>query len=67
MKKKIIALSTVLGSALVTANAYAVDYTTEISTAVTESSANVTAVVLGVISIAAVGFGAGLLVKWLSR
>ncbi|MCW8345976.1 hypothetical protein MD535_08140 [Vibrio sp. ZSDZ65] len=64
MKKQLLALAT---SAFVSVNAFAVDYTAEIGTAVSESQTNVTAVVLGVISVAAVGFGAGLLVKWLGR
>tara|TARA_B100000809_G_scaffold132281_1_gene130047 strand:- start:99 stop:317 length:219 start_codon:yes stop_codon:yes gene_type:complete len=47
--------------------AMAADQTTLIGTAVTEGSANVTAVIAGVIGIAILGFGVGKMLGWFGR
>ena len=43
---------------------FAADYTTEIGAAATESNANLTAVILAVVAMAALGFGVGRLLGW---
>jgi hypothetical protein len=45
----------------------AADYTTEIASAVTDGSGNVTAVIAGVIGIAILGFGVGHVLGWFKR
>ncbi|GLT14044.1 hypothetical protein [Vibrio algivorus] len=66
---KNIALKTgaVVSSIAASSTAFAADYATDINAAVTDSSANYTLVVAGVISVAAIGFGAGLLIRWLNK
>lgn len=59
--------SAVIGSSLASVTVFAADYSAEIGQATTDSTANVGLVITGVIGVAALGFGAGLLVKWLSR
>ncbi|XPF92674.1 hypothetical protein ACM9HF_11555 [Colwellia sp. RE-S-Sl-9] len=54
-------------TALVSGGAFAADYTTEIATASTEGSANVTAVILAVIGIAILGFGVNALTGWFKK
>jgi hypothetical protein len=41
------------------------DYTTQIGTAVTDGSGNLTAVIAGVITIAIIGFGVAAMLKWM--
>ena len=55
------------GSALVVAGAQAADYTSQITTASTDGSANVTAVIAAVIGIAILGFGVGSMMGWFKR
>lgn len=54
------------GSSLVavSATSFAADYTAEIGAAATEANANLTAVILGVVALAALGFGVGRLLGW---
>ncbi|WP_434951825.1 hypothetical protein ACRWQL_01120 [Shewanella sp. HL-SH4] len=44
--------------------AFAADYTAAVGSAVTEASGNQTAVILGVVTLAAIGFGVGRLLGW---
>lgn len=62
-KKAALASTGVLASASV----FAVDHTATINTAVTEGTANYTAVVLGVLGLAAVGFGVGFILSKLNK
>lgn len=56
------------GTALMASGAtFAADYTTEITAATTEGSANVTAVILGVITLGIIGFGVGSMLGWFGR
>lgn len=59
MKKVALGVTTAFGSA----SAFAADHTAVIGTAVTEGQANYTAVVVGVIGLAAIGFGIGMIVR----
>ncbi|XPF94285.1 hypothetical protein ACM9HF_20090 [Colwellia sp. RE-S-Sl-9] len=54
-------------TALVSGGAFAADYTTEIASASTEGSANVTAVILAVIGISILGFGVNALTGWFKK
>ncbi len=47
--------------------AFAADQTVAIGAAVTEGTANVTAVIAGVIAIAILGFGVGKMLGWFGR
>lgn len=48
-------------------SAFAVDHTTAIAAAQADATANTTAVITGVIALAAVVCGAGLIWRWLAR
>lgn len=65
-KTKVVAL---VGSAstLVAGSAFAVDVAASINTAFTSAQTNVGAVVVGVIALAAVATGVGLIIRFLSR
>lgn len=70
MSKKIVLGSVVASTVLASSSAFAADaspITTAINSAVTAANGNVTAVVLGVIGIAAIGFGVGMIVSYLRR
>ncbi len=54
-------------SALGSASAFAADHTAAINTAVTDGTTNYTAIVTGVITVAAIGFCIGLIVRRLSN
>ncbi|MFY8351492.1 hypothetical protein AAEU29_13210 [Pseudoalteromonas sp. SSM20] len=54
-------------SVLASASAFATDHTAAIGTAVTEGTANYTAVVLGLLGLAAVGFGVGFVISKLKN
>lgn len=54
-------------SALGSASAFAADHTEAINTAVTDGTTNYTAIVTGVITVAAIGFCIGLIVRRLSN
>ena len=62
-KKAALATTGVLASA----SAFATDHTATIGTAVTEGTANYTAVVLGLLGMCAVGFGVGLIISKLKN
>ena len=62
--KTVAAVTALTGSA---GFAQAADYTTQITGAVTEGSANVTAVIAGVIGVAILGFGVGKMLGWFGR
>jgi len=64
-KSKVLAAA---GSALmISGGAFAADYTSQISTASTDGSANVTAVIAAVIGIAILGFGVGSMMGWFKK
>ena len=48
---------------MASASAFAVDHSAAINTAVTEGQANYTLVVVGVIGLAAIGFGVGMILR----
>ena len=54
-------------SALGSVSAFAADHTAAIDAAVTDGSTNYTAVVTGVITVAAIGFAIGMIVSWLRK
>jgi len=54
-------------SVLASASAFATDHTATINTAVTEGTANYTAVILGILGMCAVGFGVGLIISKLKN
>ena len=58
------AVTAVVGSSTA---AQAADYTTQIATATTDGTGNVTAVIAGVIGIAILGFGVGKMLGWFGR
>jgi hypothetical protein len=62
--KAALALSLVAGSSFVT---QAADYTTLITTAGSDGTANVTAVIAAVIGIAIIGFGVGAMLGWFRK
>ncbi|MFH6953757.1 hypothetical protein ACHSBP_11780 [Pseudoalteromonas sp. XMcav1-K] len=62
-KKAALATTGVLASA----SAFATDHTATINTAVTEGQANYTAVILGILGIAAIGFGVGMILSKLNK
>jgi hypothetical protein len=62
--KSVTALSVAL---LTTTSTIAADYTTQIATANTDGSANVTAVIAAVIGIAILGFGVKAMMNWFTK
>lgn len=64
--KKVVLVSAAT-AILVNSVAYAADYTTEIAAASTEGTTNVTAVIVGVIGVAILGFGVGSMLGWFKR
>lgn len=54
-------LATVVSSSAFAADG---DYTSQIAAAIASASANQTAVILGVVTLAAIGFGVGRLLGW---
>ncbi|KPV94009.1 hypothetical protein AN214_03917 [Pseudoalteromonas sp. P1-9] len=52
---------------LASSAAFATDHTTTIGTAVTDGTANYTAVILGILGMCAVGFGVGLIISKLKN
>jgi hypothetical protein len=64
--KKVVLVSAAT-ALLINFTAVAADYTTEISAASTEGTTNVTAVIVGVIGIAILGFGVSSMISWFKR
>ncbi|MBG9999452.1 hypothetical protein I6E72_10880 [Pseudoalteromonas sp. NSLLW24] len=64
--KKVVLISAAT-AVLVNFTATAADYTAEIATASTEGTTNVTAVIVGVIGIAILGFGVNAMISWFKR
>ena len=64
LKNKIVALGSVVGASLLSSSAFAVDLSTEITAATTESTSNLTLAIGGVITLAILGFGVRAVVKW---
>jgi hypothetical protein len=62
--KTVAAVALVAGSS---AAVQAADYTTQIATASTDGTGNVTAVIAAVIGIAILGFGVGSMMGWFKR
>jgi len=65
--KKLTALFAAAGTAVASTASFAAVHTAEIDVIQAEASANQSAVIGAVIAIAALSFGVGFLVKWLSR
>ena len=66
-KKKSKALAAGGTSFLASSATFAADYTTEISTASTDGTGNVTAVIAAVIAIGILGFGVSAMMGWFKR
>jgi len=67
LKNKMAKAGLVLTSVAASGSAFAADYTGQITTAQTEGSGNVTAVIAAVIGIAILGFGVGSMLGWFKR
>ena len=67
LKNKTAKLALVATGVMGSASAFAADHTAAIDAAVTDGSTNYTAVVTGVITVAAVGFCIGMIVSWLRK
>ncbi|MGR5144745.1 hypothetical protein ACQKPX_24145 [Photobacterium sp. DNB23_23_1] len=60
-------LAVVAGTAATSIAVQAGDYTSEITSASSEASANQTAVITAVVGLAVIGFGVGMFLKWLNK
>lgn len=67
MKTKILALSTVVTGAVLSASAHAGTTAEELATAVATGQSNVSLVVSGLVGLAALGFGVTMIVRFLGR
>lgn len=67
MSRKARLAAAVVAASATPFGAFAADQTALIATAVTEGSANVTAVIAGVIGIAILGFGVGKMLGWFGK
>ena len=63
-KKLLVKIGAGTSAVVASAGVFAADYTTQIGAASTEANANLTAVILGVVALAALGFGVGRLLGW---